>query len=323
MKAEKKLPRTCQQCGKPENLTTEGNKVEFTDFIKNAPVHMDCIDSWYATKEITLSAEQTDILFNKVLFSAAAFDIGSVLGCVHISAGGGKLQIVATDGSRLAVANTIPIDEEKSFRVNLLAADLLLIKKAMKKPAPIRIQLKEENAEIYILGEFNRTVSTIATEYPHYEELFPKKFDYAVEIPLAQLLPNLKAADNVLKAISDRTHLINLTLEADTLKLSIKRKERVPYFRCEFEAHIAIKGFCDSFPLSANLNSLYLRQAVESFAVPGRVKQQSITLRISRGYYSPNHDQSISLRPVVIDDGSAVKHMLMPVRDLSNKEIGV
>jgi len=190
---------------------------------------------------------------NQSAFAAANYDSSSILGGVYLVIENGTVACTATDGSRLAhrkevltatVAAAKKSDSEKDAETQTeskAATATLERPSTLKAIVPAKACLEvvklldtfekgnkaQSSAEIRIAivsGQivFETDTHFLATrlisgEYPRYQELFPTEYKYLASIKTDELV---SAIERVSVMSDDRTHLIKLHFEADSVQVT-------------------------------------------------------------------------------------------------------
>ncbi len=186
-----------------------------------------------------------DVLHHSLLltaFAATTYDTGNVLCGVYLLVENGVFEAAATDGSRLAhsrqeltVAAASRLehgeaqDADTSHRVATLdrpvalkaivparaCAELLKLLDSTT-PSDVRIAVKE--GQITFHGDrFFLGSRMIGGDYPRYKELFPTEVKYEASLSRQEVA---EAIERVAVMSDQRTNLINLHFEGDTLQIT-------------------------------------------------------------------------------------------------------
>ncbi|MBX9950470.1 MAG: DNA polymerase III subunit beta [Candidatus Obscuribacterales bacterium] len=187
-------------------------------------------------------------------FAAANYDASSVLGGVYLVINEGIFECTATDGSRLAhrkeelsvsarssrrVEGDKETEEDKKSATATLDKPMYLkaivparactelVKlldaqegdKAAKEGASLKeVRIAMVSGQIVFETETHYLSSRlIGGEYPRYQELFPTEYKYLGELNADDFVSSI---ERVAVMSDDRTHLVKLHFEADTLQIS-------------------------------------------------------------------------------------------------------
>lgn len=159
-----------------------------------------------------LSAELLRLVVNQTAFAAAEYDQSSILGGVYLSAEGGKLNAVATDGSRLSHR------EEKADG----AFGAIIPVRAVNELARVfgtrdAVSIAADTGSITAKSDTHYlNARIIGGEYPRYPELFPDSYTHSALVNREALL---SALTRVAVMSDDRTNLVRIDFGADKLTL--------------------------------------------------------------------------------------------------------
>jgi DNA polymerase-3 subunit beta len=188
-----------------------------------------------------------DVLKKSILqtaFAAASYDASSILGGVYLVIENGAFECTATDGSRLAhrseqlgvnvpAARRVEGDKESEGGAQTATLDKPISLKAIiparactevvklidgKANESREIRLAVTNGQVVFETETHYLSSRlISGEYPRYRELFPTDYKYLCHFNREEIN---SAIDRVAVMSDDRTHLIKLHFEGETLQIS-------------------------------------------------------------------------------------------------------
>jgi len=159
------------------------------------------------------SLELSEVLTRMLPFTATD-DTRPVLQCVLFKAGEGKLQLVSSDGFRLAIVTLDYDDGEGQVLIN--RDELKGIASALRKAKRVRLGFEKSGDK---LEGMNLTIDTEAIrytwrgadgEYPDYEKLIPTEFSTVAHLDTVEAGKAIAS----LKAISDnpKSYAIDLTI---------------------------------------------------------------------------------------------------------------
>ncbi|MEB3207163.1 MAG: DNA polymerase III subunit beta [Vampirovibrionales bacterium] len=167
----------------------------------------------------------------QTVFAAASYDTNNVLGGVFFRVGPSGLELVATDGSRLARRMDIisaasddmqgAIQPPMTTTVAIIPAKTLqeftkLIGSNPEKQIPAQLAILD--GQIYILSENFELISRLIDgQYPKFEQLIPTQNQIIVRANRNALIASLERASVM---ANERTNVVKLHLEADRLGLS-------------------------------------------------------------------------------------------------------
>lgn len=251
---------------------------------------------------------------SQTCFAAATYDSNTILGGVYLLIENGSFECTATDGSRLAhrretLSVSVPQarkvevegDKQTESKSNVATMDRPV---ALKAIIPARacqeviklLDVKDEvrivitNGQVVFETETHYLSSRlISGEYPRYNELFPKEFSYLASFKREEFLSGV---DRVAVMSDDRTHLVKMHFERDTMQLSANTpdvggaQEEVPM---HFEGNV----------LDVAVNVRYVVEVLQ------RLGADEIQLEMSG-----------PLKPLVVKPigDEAYKYLLMPVQ---------
>jgi DNA polymerase III subunit beta len=187
-----------------------------------------------------------DILRRAIIqtsFAAATYDAGSILGGVYLLAGEGAFEATATDGSRLAhrreelavsaptarkvegdrqtesEAATATLDRQPELKAIVPARACTEVLKIFdSKDASARVRVAVAEGQISFESDTHFVYSRlIGGEYPRYHELFPTEYSYLAQFKRDEMLA---AVERVAVMSDERTNLIKLHFEAETIQVS-------------------------------------------------------------------------------------------------------
>lgn len=134
-----------------------------------------------------------------------------VLTGVNITATGGNLRAMATDGHRLVVCN-LPVSEIVEIESITIPAKSLSI---VPTNGGQFIQCKFDASQVSIDSGSRSITRTLDGKYPDAMMLVPKSFTRTVEIDRKDLIDAL----NIMSAISDQNNLVKFAMESDKLTI--------------------------------------------------------------------------------------------------------
>lgn len=175
-------------------------------------------------------------------FAAASYDTSNILGGVYLLLENELFESTATDGSRLAhrkeslrvavpagkrddadkeleaKAQTATIDKPVSFKAIVPARACSELVKLLDAKEQTEVRIALVSGQITFETE-NCFLSSrlISGEYPRYHELFPTEFKYLAKFDRE---PVVSAIERVAVMSDDRTHLVKMHFEGDTLQIT-------------------------------------------------------------------------------------------------------
>jgi DNA polymerase-3 subunit beta len=196
----------------------------------------------------------TDILRKAIVqtgFAAASYDVSSILGGVYVYINDGTFECAATDGSRLAhrreklsvmapagkrtvgetetegKAATATLEPPTTLKGIVPARACGEIVKLLEgrdtsgkngKESNTDVRLSVSNGEIVFETETHYLSSRlISGDYPRYQELFPTEYKYVAQFKREEFV---SALERVAVMSDDRTHLVKMHFEQDTLQVT-------------------------------------------------------------------------------------------------------
>lgn len=176
-------------------------------------------------------------------FAAASFDTSNILGGVYLLLQDAVFEATATDGSRLAhrreelhVAASLPRREDRDKELDGARVQTATMEKphALKAIVPARacsellklidsrdsgdVRVAVTGGHVTFETESHYLSSRlISGEYPRYHELFPTECKYLATFSREEAIA---AIDRVAVMSDDRTHLVKVHFEPDTMQIS-------------------------------------------------------------------------------------------------------
>lgn len=265
------------------------------------------------TKAIKLTKEQVETIFDRVMHVAAKSVDGqyqSILEGVHIKATNGRLDVCATDGSRL-----VHFLDDLSIGGHDLEA--LIPAKSFQE---LRKQWRKKTAGECVLGVFADTKTfTIGTvngahcvegkqiegQYPRYQELFPDKFSVAgYLVDTDKLTEHCERVSKLGKAL-DFPPTIKLHFSAS--EAEVKLSMLASYNDIRKEDHTRGAHYSATIKGSSN----------EAFEICFSADYLADVIKNTDGMldFGTNLDgKRKATKPVVFTDrNNKVKHLLMPI----------
>lgn len=262
-----------------------------------------------------------DILRKAIIqtgFAAASFEQNSILGGIYMVIENGKFECAATDGSRLAnrsevLSVSVPSgkkadgDKELEGESKTSTATLdrphnlkaIIPARACNELVKLLDVSKGSSAEVrlaLVAGQivFETETHYLSTrlingDYPRYLELFPSSFTYQATFSREEMV---SAIDRVAVMSDDRTHLIKMHFEGETLQVTANTPD---LGRAQEEVSMTFEGQV----LDVAVNVRYLLDVLQ------RLGQEDVSFEMTG-----------SLKPIIIkgvgDDN--YRYLLMPVQ---------
>lgn len=145
-----------------------------------------------------LPADALADMLRKTIFAASSDETRYVLNGVFWLGAGGNLELVATDGRRLAVAKRKCLPNEREFRAivptKILNEVLRLATDARKGEAGAVLAAVSENQIAFQFKDTTMLSRLVEGSFPNYEQVLPARKDLQVEIEAQALLAITKRA---------------------------------------------------------------------------------------------------------------------------------
>src|SRR3954470_13103705 len=239
--------------------------------------------------DFTLAGGQLKQLINQTLFAAAKESTRYAFNGVLVSVKGKKINLVSTDGRRLAMAKGDLISDQtgKDGRKGIIPAKALnLIDKLIEDPEEtVGFQLRE-NQVIFHTSSATLTSNLVEGQFPPYEDVIPKDADKRMTAGTADFLSAIRRAALL---TTEESKGVRMAFSKSGLKLSSRSPESGEAeitFACKFEGSDVEIGFNPSF-------------LTEALRV---VDSDEISLELS----APN-------RPGLLKGGADFLYVIMPV----------
>jgi DNA polymerase-3 subunit beta len=165
----------------------------------------------------TLSTQDLEIMQSKIMFCASADQTRPVLTSLLMKFSADQLEVVATDGFRLAQI----FFKDKNFS---LEKELLVPVKAMAELSRIAKQQNAENFSIIVSEELKQLLFQVANvkmyvrliegEYPPYNKIIPPDFQIEVNFDTEEFTQELKRAQIFAR---DASNIVRLEISKDSL----------------------------------------------------------------------------------------------------------
>lgn len=225
-------------------------------------------------KTFTVLAQPIIQMISKTIFSASLAEVNHVLSGVFWSAENGKLEMVATDGRRLAISAREALDPAQSFKAIIphkVLSEFLRLTALHGVDADPSKKIKIMVTENQIAFEFNQTTilsRLISGNFPNYKQVIPEKISFYATTIAADLLAATKRAS---LCVSDRGGSICYSLTPKTLKVSAVGPHS------EYDDELPIDYMGEKFDIA--FNPLFMIEALK------RVDSDQVRL----GFISPSN----------------------------------
>ncbi len=152
-------------------------------------------------------------------FAAATYDTNNVLSGVLFKINENTLEMVATDGNRLArVKEKIENKEKKAYTVVIPGRTLKEFTGILTGIEGDKVSVTVKNSQImFKLSDRCITSRLIEGQYPAYEQLIPK--DYEIKAIAEKTLLN-QSIDRASTMVNERTNIIKMNFNDNKLKLA-------------------------------------------------------------------------------------------------------
>ena len=233
-------------------------------------------------------------MVKKTIFAASSDETRHVLNGVFWSAKKGTLEMVATDGRRLAIVGRKGVVKDREFQIivptKVLGELLRLLGSLDVKPdTQEKLQVGvTDNQIVFQVKETTLLSRLIGGTFPNYEQVIPKKKDISVILETAELLAVTKRAS--LCAL-DRGGSVKFALQKKSLQISASSQN------LEFNDELAVDYSGADFQVAFNPH--FMVDALKHIDCD----------KVSLGLTSP-------VNPVLIEpaDGSESRFVIMPMR---------
>ncbi|QQG49748.1 MAG: DNA polymerase III subunit beta [Candidatus Berkelbacteria bacterium] len=237
-------------------------------------------------QKVELQSEELVAAINRTIFAAALDDTRPVLGGLLWRFGGDSLELVGTDGYRLAYT--------KAKIATKLTGDYIIPRRSLQELVrilgPDKVEVSFAGTQVkFRQGEVELTSRILEGKFPDYAAILPKKSELKVTVASSALAQSLKLASLFSR---DSAYSTKLTLEGDKLRLhasSVSLGDNVN--------EVTLNTPVDK-PFAISLNAQYLIEALSH--ISGEVSLEFVDSK------SP-----IVLRPSA---GADYLYLVMPLR---------
>ncbi len=241
------------------------------------------------SKAFEVPAGELIEMIKKTSFAASSDETRYVLNGVFWTASNGALEMVATDGRRLAAARRDFLPKDKSFRAIIPTKILHEFCKTFNddNKEPILIGITENQVAFQFAGT-TMLSRLVEGSFPNYEQVIPSKKDIQISLSTKDLMTITKQAS---LCIADRGGSVKFTLKKGALSVSASG----PALEFDDELPVDYKG--DDFAIA--FNPQYVLEGLKAMG------SEKVTL----GLTTP-------VNPVLIEPegGSDYKYVVMPMR---------
>ena len=205
-------------------LTLQGGKSRFT--LQTLPADDFPLVNESVDFGPTFSVPQKTLreLINQVHFAMAVHDIRYYLNGILFIAEGKTLTLVATDGHRLALAQSQLEQDVPSKQEVILPRKTVLELQRLLKDADSAIEMRFANNQAkFVFGEMQFVTKLVEGKFPDYNRVIPKNHKNAVVLGRAPLLASLQRAAIL---TSEKFKGVRVNIEPGVLKIASSNAEQ-------------------------------------------------------------------------------------------------
>ena len=201
------------------------------------------------THNFAMPASALARLIDKTRFAISTEETRYYLNGIYLHASDAKLRTVATDGHRLALAETdIPTGAEGLPGIIIPRKTVAELRRLLDSVSG-DVSLSVSDAKIrFRLGDAVLTSKLIDGTFPDYDRVIPKNNDKALSVDTAVFA---KAVDRVATISAEKSRSVKLSLTQDSLKLAVNNPE-------SGMAHEDLMVDYSAEPLEIGFNAKYL-----------------------------------------------------------------
>jgi DNA polymerase-3 subunit beta len=237
-----------------DNATIKGQDSKFTIFTQN-PKEFPPVYDFEGKADFEIAGGHLKQLIGQTLFAAAKESTRYAFNGVLIVASGKTINLISTDGRRLAQAkgdigggDKLPKDGIKAI---VPAKALTLIDKLIDDPeAAVSVQIRE-NKVIFHTADATLTSNLVEGQFPPYEDVIPKDTDKKMTAGTADFLSAVRRAALL---TNEESKGVRLAFGKSGLKLTSRSPESGEAevnFACKFEGAEIEIGFNPQFMTEA------------------------------------------------------------------------
>lgn len=204
-------------------------------------------------KLVAIDSAMVAEMVRKTSYAISQDETRLALNGAYLEVSSGQIEMVATDGHRLAY-----IKKEGAFKVDATEKSIIA-RKAVSELSKLigesedNLQfLQQDNHIMFRKGNMTMVVRLIEGHFPNYEQVIPKSSAIEVEIDVAELSKGLR---RVATLADEKSHMVRLSFSSDRLELSSEGGELG-----EARDEIGISYGGDK--LEIGLNAFYLLDAL-------------------------------------------------------------
>jgi DNA polymerase-3 subunit beta len=205
-------------------LTLQGGKSRFT--LQTLPADDFPLVNESVDFGPTFSVPQKTLrdLFNQVHFAMAVHDIRYYLNGILFIAEGKTLTLVATDGHRLALAQSQLEQDVPTKQEVILPRKTVLELQRLLKDADTAIEMRFANNQAkFVFGEMQFVTKLVEGKFPDYNRVIPKNHKNAVVLGRAPLLASLQRAAIL---TSEKFKGVRVNIEPGVLRIASSNAEQ-------------------------------------------------------------------------------------------------
>jgi DNA polymerase-3 subunit beta len=229
-------------------------------------------------------------MIKKTAFAASSDETRYVLNGVFWAATGGDLEMVATDGRRLATAKRAILPKDKEFRAIIptkILQEFLRTLSNAEDDAKIMVGITE-NQVAFQAPDTTMLSRLVEGSFPNYEQVIPSKRDIKVVFPTKDLITITKQAS---LAVAERGGSVKYSLKKGKLHVSAQSQT------LEFEDELPCDYKGDDFVIA--FNPIYMLDGLKAIDAD----------EVMLGLTTP-------VNPVLVTrkDDDSYKYVVMPMR---------
>ncbi|HEV2292866.1 MAG TPA: DNA polymerase III subunit beta [Tepidisphaeraceae bacterium] len=236
-----------------DNASIRGQDSHFKIFTQNVK-DFPPVPDFSGEADFTLSAGHLKQLIGQTLFAAAKESTRYAFNGVLVVARGKKINLVSTDGRRLAQANGDLIEDKLTkdgAKAIVPAKALNLIEKLIDDPEETVSFQVRENQIIFHTSSATLTSNLVEGQFPPYEDVIPKDTDKKMTAGTADFLSAVKRASLL---TTEESKGVRLAFSKKGLKLTSRSPEAGEAevnFACKYEGSEMEIGFNPTFLIDA------------------------------------------------------------------------
>jgi len=205
--------------------------------------------------DFQVPAEALSKLIERTLFAAARAHSHYAISGVLWEADGKKLQLVATDGHRLALAKaSLPKAAARKVSAIVPGKLMVLLQRAAAGSSEEMLAVKVTDSQILVRTARTVVISTLVQgNFPKYEDVIPRQTTGRAEVAAADFAHRLRQAALL---TSEESRSVRLALGADSLTLTSRSPETG-------EAEVTMEAKYSGEPFEIAFNPVFLVDALK------------------------------------------------------------